>query len=228
MPHFNNLADAAEFLAKQTEIMDSYSRFQAKRQPWFFSPNGSLSGATSKPIHFNTWADWNQLSQNQKRFLIERAHLKETSIGPKDYDKLKHAYLFWPPRLYPVYWGGGDAEAFTCSVFVGDCMYYCGFNSNNGKYHSAKDFWMGRVNGFRLVDKDKGVRRGDVCTYKGGEHVEIVTSVDGSKSIFGNLSFCSRGAGHSTGDQGEERCGWGATADRYVNISEWKFFRLAK
>lgn len=166
--------------------------------------------------------------KNQKRFLIERAHLKDTSIGPKDYDKLKHAYLFWPSRLYPVYWGGGDAEAYTCSVFVGDCMYYCGFNSNNGKYHSARDFWLGRVSGFQLVDKNKGVKRGNVCTYNEGEHVEIVTSVDSSKSIFGNLSFCSRGAGHSSGDQGEERCGLGLSANRYVNLSKWKFLRLVK
>lgn len=227
MSHFNNLADAADFLAKQTDIMDSYSRFQNKKQPWFFSPNSSLSGATFRPIRFNLWSDWNQLSQNQKRFLADSAHLKDTSIGPKDYEKLKHAYAFWPSRLYPVYWGGGDAEAYTCSIFVGDCMYYCGVTGNNGKYHSAKDFWMGRIDGFHLVDKDKGVKRGDVCAYK-GEHVEIVTSVDSEKNFLNDLGFCSRGAGHDDGEQGEERCGWGFNVNRYVNSSKWKFYRLAK
>ena len=220
-----NLADVAEELAKKAKIMKSYEDFQTKRKNWFYSPNKHLVGATPKPS-FSSWKDWSKLKMNQKRYLIEQAGLNERSVSSKDEQKLLQAHKNWPSELNVVYWGGGD-DNYTCNIFVGDSLYYAG-KTIFGKYSSARAFYEGQVPDFELVDKGKGVKRGDVAAF-GGTHVEIVTSVDDEESWWGNLSFCSRGAGRSVGDQGEEKCGgaWFGT-DRYVGEDDIRFYRLVR
>ena len=219
-----NLADVAEQLAQKDKLLKSYEDFQDKRKSWFYSPNKHLSGATPKPS-FSSWKDWGRLGQNQKRYLIEQAGLNERSISSKDEEKLLKAHRGWPAEYSVVYWGGGE-DNYTCNIFVGDSLFYAG-KTIFGKYHSAKAFYDGQVPDFKLVDKKEGVQRGDVAAF-GGTHLEIVISVSKEKDWWGDLSFCSRGAGRVS-DQGTEKCGgsWFGK-DRYVEEEDIRFYRLVR
>lgn len=211
--------------------MKSYDAFQNKHKPWFYSPNGHLSGAAKRPSSVS-FQNWTKLHERQRRFLAELAGLDDRRIGPKDEEVLQQALKKWPSGLYPVYMGGGvDSTTYTCNIFVGDSMFYAG-KAIFGKYHSAREFWEGRVPDFALVDKKKGVKRGDVAAF-GGHHLEIVTSVDTERDWGNDLCFCSRGAGRSSGDQGTEKCGmnWrtlGTRDNRYVDSDDIKFYRLVR
>lgn len=98
-----NLADAAQILGSDGTIMDSYWKFQKKRQGWFFSPNPKLDSFTSKPKKFSTWADWDSASINQQRTLSTLAGFNNDATNiirnKTDLLKLTSAYSKWRYNL---------------------------------------------------------------------------------------------------------------------------------
>lgn len=105
-----------------------------------------------------------------------------------------------------MYWGGGTDEAYTCNIFVGECIYlYKGATvaMNGSKYNSANDVFTGRASQITEVKKEKTMP-GDIAAFN-GVHVEIITSVQRA-DLIGNINFCSRGGGRSY-DNGIEKCG---------------------
>ncbi len=204
-----NLADAAKKLGSDKTIMDSYWNFQTKKQGWFFSPNGKLKSATSKPKKFNTWDDWKGLAPNQRRTLAVIAGFKEDTttviMNNTDLSKLKTAYSKWRSDLWSVFWGNDRTGIWTCNIFVGDALFYAGKNimASNRHYYDPRQIKSG--NGFKTRKTIDEVKIGDIVVMLGDRHVEIVTKIIEYK-IF-DKGFCSRGAGRPfQSDIGTEKC----------------------
>jgi hypothetical protein len=239
MPKFSNLADAAVYLAQQKDIMDSFYRFEKEGASWFWSHNAGLSGSNPKPAKFIGWDDWHKFRMGQKLFLCQQAGINSNAVGENKATlaTLQTAWKKWSADLCAVFWGGGSAHAFTCNVFVGECLYLCGHGNqavHAGKYLSAKSYWMGHNNGLvREVKKlPANIRRGMIMSlHVSGDtyHLEVITSGSVEQEegwIFKDTvhTFRSRGGGRGQLHlEGAERTG---TAARDLKNDSLKIFQL--
>ncbi len=105
-----NIATAAESLANDLIIMNSYKDFY-NGKGYFLTKNTVLSGTTKKPIFFpiknNFLSSWNKFSFGQKFYLAKLAGLDANNIQTKHYESLKNAYDKWGAEYYVVIYGGG-------------------------------------------------------------------------------------------------------------------------
>ncbi|PAM94562.1 hypothetical protein B4N84_11315 [Flavobacterium sp. IR1] len=197
------IASAAETLASDNKIMDSYRDFY-NNKGYFLTTNKALKGSSkiSKfPTEANFLNSWKSYDMATKIYLLQLANLKDNEVTLKNYAKIKAANDKWPKDYYVVYYGKNAQWA--CNLFVGETLFKAGYKQMNGeKYYSAKQIWNAE-GPFKRVDK-KNAERGDIVAFK-GIHVEIVTKVNRGQRFFDD-DFCSRGAGRGNSDFGTERC----------------------
>jgi hypothetical protein len=232
---FSNLADAAEYIASEKDLIKSFNEFHDGTRNWIYSLNSDLADSISRPKQFAKWDDWHTFSQNQKRFLCELGGVDDRRIAevPAVLAKLKAAYGMWPPAYRAIYWGGGSAHHSSCNIFVGECLALCGYGRQaapNGKYLSAQSYWMGHNSFVREVSQKMGtVKRGMIMSvnYGGGTfHLEIITKPPvREEHWFGDddFRFSSRGGGRGRGYDGQER---NSDVVRLLGNEKLKIFRL--
>jgi len=229
---YKNLADAAEALAKDKIIINSYNAFYNGRG-YFLTKNNGLNSAMGRPSKFPEKSKdfikyWFDLENPQRKYLLDLAGLNERAIGEHSYNKIKNAYNSWGTNYYVV--DLGSNAKWSCNLFVGEALYMLGKRCLNTekKYYSAQEIRRNNPN-FTPV-KLKDVERGNIVSMLGGAHVEIVTNVV-RKELKKKLKlieyyegeFCSQGAGRSDGGNGEERCSFGG---RELHNSENIFFKV--
>jgi hypothetical protein len=224
------LAQAAEKIADDDVIMDSYKAF-FDRKGYFLTKNNELFGARRKPPKFPStsndfakkWNDSTWFVSTQRKYLLVLAGLDEKrNVKDSDHPTLKNAYDNWMSGYLVVFYGA-DA-IWSCNLFVGESLYLAGYINimSGGKYLSANQIW----NGEKLKSvKKEDVQRGDIAAF-GGTHVEIVTQVRRGQ-WFEDDEFCSRGAGRGSTGNGDERCdasNW-LVGSREINNKDIRFFR---
>ena len=211
------LIAAAKKLGRDTDIMDSYWKYQQREQNWFFSPNPNLDQATRKPSSLDNWNSWDRLSVKQKMTLSTLAGFKNDATdiirNTSHLSKLKDALSSkWRNDLYSIFWANeGSGKLWLCNVFIGDAIYlYNGrnFTSGNNHYYDPYQIYSGQ-SFLRKRNSYKEVKAGDIVVFKYGgspKHVEIITEVQ--KNRFADDGFCSIGAGRGQkrSDLGVVKC----------------------
>ena len=81
MPHFTNLADAADYLGSLSDVMHTYDGYDRADQGWFYALNPGLTGAARRPAHFASWDDWHHFTPNQRAHLCRQTGLNSNAIG---------------------------------------------------------------------------------------------------------------------------------------------------
>jgi hypothetical protein len=236
MPHFKNLADAADYLAAKPQLMQSYEDFGTGATTWFYSLNGDLAGANPKPQKFDSWNDWHSFRNGQRFYLDTQARFAGHRVAetPANLAKLQNVWRNWHAPYFVVQQGGGTDHHSSCNVFLGECLSLCGYArvaAPGGKYLSAKSFWMNHNHFMQQVSRDKAtVKRGMVMSYffasSGYYHLEVITSgstrstrpmtVLGYSTGFDKDidSFKSRGGGRGGhGENGLEKLGGSEARD---------------
>ncbi len=207
---FRSLADAAEFLGKQSMIMKSYWDFQKSKYDWFFSPNPNLVSATKKPDRFKEWNDWRRFNSRIKKTIGNIAgfnkDVTDVVINDTNLRRLISAYESWKHTLYSVHWANDNTGgSWMCNVFVGDAIYLFkkkSITNSNIHYYDPKEILSGK-GPFKKV-KSRHVHRGAIVVF-GTTHMEIVTSL--KKFLIADDGFCSIGAGRGEEDStGTIRC----------------------
>lgn len=237
MPHFTNLADAADYLGGLADVMETYDRYDTAAQGWFYAFNPGLSGAAPRPGRFASWEHWHQFTPNQRAHLCRQAGLNSNAIGETNQvlDVLRDHWNRWNPAYCVVNWTTNGAEGATCNVFLGECLYLCGYEHQatlGGKYLSSQSYWFNH-NGFvqPVAKKPENIKRGLILSYRseaGVCHVEVITSAAQHERYLGLFpasdanSFASRGGGRG-GDDGSEKQGQEA---RRLNSDKVKILRL--
>ena len=147
---------------------------------------------------------------------------------------LRDQWRTWNPAYYVVNWATNGAEGATCNVFLGECLYLCGYGQQaitGGKYLSSQSYWSNH-NGFvqAVTKKPENIKRGMILSYRSDAgicHLEIITSAAQHERFFifsgpSLNSFSSRGGGRGYQD-GSEKQGDDA---RRLDTSRTKILRL--
>lgn len=238
--HFNNLADAAEYLDAAPGFMKSFGDFSSKSNPWFYSFNSRLAGGAAKPRQFANWDQWHHFTMNQKQYLCTQAGLRSNAIAenPGTLDQLRGQWDKWPLDYYVVNWATTTEHGSTCNIFLGECLTLCGHGLDAvhaGKYLSAQSYWLNHNRGFvhEVAKRPGNIKRGMIMSYRYNAstyHLEVITSgAVGEETWFGlseadeKTTFKSRGGGRGEGGDGVEKQGG---LPRTLSNSKLKVFSL--
>lgn len=222
----SQLVEAAKKLGNNKKIMDSYWEYHEGIQNWFFSPNPNLDNAQHRPYSFPSPNSWKRMTSNERKktwnttFSLKQKMTLTTLAGfgyegkrinldnNNHFNKLREAYLDWPPGLYSIFWRDGEnSKSWLCNVFVGDAIYLCNgmsFTSGNNHYYDPKQIYKG-ASFLKKRNSYKDVKSGDICVFGTG-HVEIITNL--KSYSWSDNGFCSIGAGRGDGrsSMGTIRC----------------------
>ena len=217
MPPYPQVADAADSLAGNTLIMDSYVNFRNKTWSWYFSKNASLKPYHKTPDQFNSWDDWVDLASSQtgirKRMVIanlggfDNNSFRSIKRNAADLQKLISGFNRWPNDWYAIFQSSEEKATNTCNIFVGESLFIAGKNTvkGGGKYHSAEEVYDG--DGPFIQIEPGAFSRGDIDA--DGSHTDVIVSVTP-----GTRDFTARN-GYSRG------------RIRPRNLKDWRILRLA-
>lgn len=237
------LADAAMCLGVNGKLLiNTYDKASDDTDetplPWFFSINKNLKTATRKPTQFESWDDWNNFEEKQKRtittlsieFEFTYQDIEQTDENLKS---LKKAYKKWGKNFYSVFWGDGQSSIYACNLFVGESIYIWRKKTlvNASKvYYGTKEIYAGEGPFEEVTDK-YNIQKGHIAAWRRsnldvGQHVEIVTSVTYKDNDLSNSTFCTIGAGRSQTSLGTEQGNGTIKCDRLIDFEMIKFFKV--
>ena len=217
MPPHPQVGDAADSLAGNSLVMDSYINFRNKTWSWYFSKNDSLKPYHKKPGQFNSWDDWDDLASSQigirKRMVIanlggfDNNSFRTIKRNNSDLQKLISGFNQWPNDWYAIFQSSDEKATNTCNIFVGESLFIAGKNTvkADGKYHSAEEVYDG--DGPFIQIEPGAFSRGDIDA--NGSHTDVIVSVNPSTGDFTARNGYSRGI------------------IRPRNLEDWRILRLA-